>query len=293
MPEFNPKEISPARLQQILTACVAPRPIAFVCTLNAEGIHNLSPFSFFNVFSNNPPVLVFSPSRRVRDNTTKHTYHNLLQRPEACISMVSMEMVQQASLSSTEYPEGMDEFVKAGFEKLPSSLIAPCGVAESPVQMECKVKSMLELGTGGGAGILVICEVMLIRVNERVMEEGKIIQDKLRLVSRLGENFYGKAFGDALFEVEKPLSTLGIGVDRLPAPIRLSKVLTGNHLGQLGNVESLPDKEAVLAFKNELPHEWFDGPEDMTDFVHATAAKYLDMQLVGHAWKTLLAYHGV
>lgn len=282
---INPKEVSLGRLQQYLTSLVAPRPIAFASTIDKNGNNNLSPFSFFNIFSNQPPIVIFSPARRVRDNTVKHSYENVLEVPEVVINMVNYEMVQQASLASTEYPKGTDEFIKTGFTPISSTLVKPMRVKESPVQMECKVKNIIELGNQGGAGILVVAEIILIHVSPQVMKEDKIDQNLLRLIGRLGENWYCKAFGDALFDVAKPLTTLGIGVDSIPYNIRNSKFLTGNDLGKLGNVETIPSQEEVQQF---IKNEAFTANLALDD-IHLLAKKYLEMNKVKEAWLVLLS----
>jgi flavin reductase (DIM6/NTAB) family NADH-FMN oxidoreductase RutF len=291
MIQINPKEISLGRLQQYLTSLIAPRPIAFASTIDKLGNNNLSPFSFFNIFSNNPPTVIFSPARRVRDSTTKHSYQNVLDVPEVVINMVNYEMVQQASLSSTEYPKGVDEFVKSGFTAIDSVLIKPKRVKESPVQLECKVKNVMELGKEGGAGILVMAEILMIHVAEEVMVDDKISQDLLRLVGRLGENWYCKAFGESLFEIEKPLTTLGIGVDNIPSAIRNSTVLTGNNLGQLGNIEKLPSKIESIEFFEEKKLEQFTSSDtsENIEMMHKLAKKYLEMNKVKEAWMVLLS----
>jgi flavin reductase (DIM6/NTAB) family NADH-FMN oxidoreductase RutF len=290
MIQINPKEVSLGRLQQYLTALIAPRPIAFASTIDKAGNNNLSPFSFFNIFSNNPPMVIFSPARRVRDNTTKHSFQNVLEVPEVVINMVNYEMVQQASLASTEYPKGVDEFIKSGFTAIDSLLVKPRRVKESPVQLECKVKNVFELGNQGGAGILVMAEIIMIHISEEVMKEDKISQDLLRLVGRLGENWYCKAFGDSLFEIEKPLTTLGIGVDSIPSFIRNSNVLTGNNLGLSGNIEKLPSIDECIEYINENRIEQLiDSKEmDKTETVHQLAKKYLEMNKVKEAWMILL-----
>ena len=291
MIKIDPKEVSLGRLQQYLTALIAPRPIAFASTIDKEGNNNLSPFSFFNIFSNNPPMVIFSPARRVRDNTTKHSYQNVLEVPEVVINMVNYEMVQQASLASTEYPKGVDEFLKSGFTAIDSVLVKPKRVKESPVQLECKVKNVFELGSEGGAGILVMAEIIMIHVSEGVMFGDKISQDLLRLVGRLGESWYCKAFGDSLFEIEKPLTTLGIGVDQIPISIRNSKILTGNDLGQLGNIEILPTKNDTLEFveQNNINKLITAGSLDKVEMIHKLAKKYLEMNKVKEAWMILLS----
>lgn len=238
--------LSVSERQSFLTTAVAPRPIAFASTVDAEGRVNLSPFSFFNVFSANPPIMVFSPSRRGRDGTTKHTYENVKQVPEVVINIVNYPMVEQMSLTSTEYDAGVNEFEKAGFTEIASTLIKPPRVAESPVAFECSVDQIIELGTEGGSGNLVIARVEMIHVNEDYLDEsGKLDPSKMNLVARMGGNWYAHAAGDALFEVEKPLRNLGIGVDQLPSSIRTSPILTGNNLGRIANLEHLPNKEEI------------------------------------------------
>jgi flavin reductase (DIM6/NTAB) family NADH-FMN oxidoreductase RutF len=238
---LNLKEMKPGDAQNFLQHAIAPRPICFASTVDAEGNVNLSPFSFFNLFSTNPPVIIFSPSRRGRDNTTKHTLENLREVPEVVVNIVSYDMVQQVSLSSCEYPKGTDEFIKAGFTKELSMLIQPLRVNESPVQMECKVIEIKPLGTEGGAGNLVIAEVLVMHINENILgENGKIDQRKLDLVARLGGNWYARINAGNLFEVEKPNTAIGIGIDNLPDSIKNSKILSGNDLGRLANVHELP-----------------------------------------------------
>ena len=241
MISIDPQDISTAKLHGYLLGAVAPRPIAFASTVDANGNVNLSPFSFFNVFSANPPIMIFSPARRVRDNTTKHTLENAAETKEVVINIVSYAMVQQMSLSSTEYGKGVNEFRKAGFTELPSSIVKPPRVAESPVQFECKVNDIIELGAEGGAGNLIVCEVVQLHIDEAILDaEGKINPIKIDTVARMGANWYSRS-KEGIFEVPKPLSTLGIGVDALPKEIRLSNILTGNDLGMLGNIEKLPN----------------------------------------------------
>ena len=249
--QIDPNDFPRPKLHQLLLGSVAPRPIAFASTLDTHGHPNLSPFSFFNVFGVNPTTLIFSPSRRGRENTTKHTYENVKKVPEVVINVVTREMVQQASLASTEYEKGVNEFLKSGLTMLPSVKVKPFRVMESPVQFECKVRDVIETGDQGGAGNLVICEILMVHINDEVLDEqGLIDPDKIRLVGRLGANHYCEAFGDAIFDVEKPLARHGIGVDQLPAAIRLSKVLTGNDLGKLANVEDLPDADTIASLSS-------------------------------------------
>ncbi|MBC6426493.1 MAG: flavin reductase family protein [Ekhidna sp.] len=290
---INPKGISTSELHGYLLGAVTPRPIAFASTVDKAGNVNLSPFSFFNVFSANPPILIFSPSRRGRDNTTKHTLDNVLEHPETVVSIVSNEMVQQMSLSSTEYEKGINEFTKAGFNQEPSDRVKPPRVLEAPVSFECKVQEVKSLGKEGGAGQLVICEVLLIHLDEKILDEnGRINPNKLNAVGRMGGDWYVKAFGDAIFEVAKPLKTKGMGVDRIPDRIRISTVLTGNHLGMLGNVEQLPSRKDVQDFANEPEVstilDSFDDEENIRLELHKLAAKLLNEGEVDTAWKVLM-----
>nr|WP_294946959.1 flavin reductase family protein [uncultured Mucilaginibacter sp.] len=287
-------DLSPLQLQNYLHYAIAPRPICLASTVDAEGNVNLSPFSFFNLFSTNPPVCVFSPARRVRDNTTKHTLENIKLVPECVINIVNYDIVQQVSLSSVEYPAGVDEFIKSGLTPLPSELVKPPRVAESPVQFECLVTDVISLGDGPGAGNLVIAEIKLIHINEDILDDtGKIDQEKIDLVARLGGDWYCRVTADNLFKVAKPVRTIGIGVDAIPYAIRNSKVLTGNNLGQLGNVEFLPTDEEVEAFaQSDEIKELFDATigDSQTREVqlHLRAKHLLDNGLVEEAWKVLL-----
>ncbi len=244
--QIDPSEIAVQKLHHLLLGSIAPRPIAFASTLDKKGKPNLSPFSFFNAFGVNPTTLIFSPSRRGRDNTNKHTYENVKEVPEVVINVVTREIVQQASLTSTEYSEGVNEFLKSGLTMLPSVKVRPFRVMESPVQFECKVREVIETGDQGGAGNLVVCEILMMHVDDAILDENGIIDpDKIRLVGRMGGDHYCEAFGPAIFDVEKPLTKPGIGVDQLPDHIRLSKILTGNDLGQLANIKILPDDDAI------------------------------------------------
>ncbi|HSP82431.1 MAG TPA: flavin reductase family protein [Gillisia sp.] len=286
---IDPKEISTGKCHQYLLGAVGPRPIAFASTIDGKGRPNLSPFSFFNVFSANPPILVFSPARRGRDNTVKHTYLNVKETKEVVINIVNFNMVQQTSLSSTEYAEGVNEFVKAGFTMLESDVVKPFRVAESPAQFECKVIDVIELGQEGGAGNLVICEVVKMHFDEAVLDEtGFIDQHKIDLVARMGGNWYTRAIS-GMFEVPKPLTTLGIGVDSIDPEIRESKVLTGNDLGKLGNVEALPSQEEIEKFINEDQSAASILKSGDTRKIHELAQEYLEKDEPALAWKLLLA----
>ena len=241
MKSIDLKDLNNFELQTLLQTAIAPRPIALASTIDQNGNINLSPFSFFNIFSSNPPIVIFSPARRVRDNTTKHTLENILEVPEVVIGNVSFNMVQQVSLSSTEYEDGINEFVKTGLTMKSADLVKPPLIVESPVNMECRVLEVKPLGKEGGAGNLIICEVLKVHVREEFLDENeKLDQKKLNLVSRLGGNWYGKTSADTLFEVPKPLATKGIGYDQLPEEIKNSTVFTGNDLGMLANIEELP-----------------------------------------------------
>ena len=266
-------------LHSFLLGAVAPRPIAFASTIDKEGNPNLSPFSFFNVFGSNPPIAIFSPARRVRDNSIKHTLENVLEVPEVVINVVDFTIVHQMSLSSCEYPKSVNEFEKAGFTAIPSENIRPFRVKESPVQLECKVKDVIYTGSEGGAGNLIVCEVLKIHIASRVLtEEGKIDQHKIDLVGRLGGDWYVRASGNALFEVEKPNTKLGIGIDNLPKEIRESLVLTGNQLAQLANVSEIPTKT-----ENKQAMEKLSLNER-----HQQASALLQQGLVEEAWQCLL-----
>lgn len=283
MLSFLPKDLETPKLHSYLLSAVAPRPIAFASTVDKDGRPNLSPFSFFNVFSANPPILIFSPARRVRGNTIKHTLENVEVTNEVVINVVNYDIVQQMSLSSTEYPEGVNEFEKAGLTMLKSDIVKPFRVAESPIQMECKVNEVVKLGTEGGAGNLVICEVVKMHINDEVLDEnGAIDQVKLDLVSRAGGSFYSRA-KSGFFEIPKPLRTLGIGVDALPEHVKNSNILTGNDLGLLANVETLPTEDAILAFKQK-----HDLSKINLEEKHKKAQDFLSYNDVESAWKMLL-----
>jgi flavin reductase (DIM6/NTAB) family NADH-FMN oxidoreductase RutF len=291
--EINLKELSPQFRQHWLQHAIAPRPICFASTLDNAGHVNLSPFSFFNLFSTTPPIVVFSPSRRVRDNTTKHSLDNVLQVPEVVINVVDYTMVQQMSLSSCEYPAGVNEFLKAGFTMEPSQLVAPPRVKESKVQMECRVLEVKPLGESGGAGNLVICEVLLIHIDDGILNEEKtmIDQRKLHHIARLGGDWYCKVDETNLFIVEKPNTKLGIGIDSLPEGIRNSRILTGNHLGTLANVETLPEARPGYYdphLKNIMLY-FASNPEDMESELHRYAGELLDNGKVNEAWQILLS----
>lgn len=287
MLSIDPKEIPVAKMHSYLLGAVVPRPIAFASTVDKKGNVNLSPFSFFNCFSATPPILVFSPSRKGRDNTTKHTYENVKEVPEVVINIVSYSMVQQASLASCEYPKGVNEFVKAGFTEIPSARIKPPRVGESAVSFECKVNQIIELGTQGGAGNLVICQIVLMHIKEEVLDEsGRIDPRKLDVVARMGGDYYLRVRGDSIFTVPKPNEKLGIGFDRLPEKIRNSPVLTGNDLGKLANIERLPDRAEITAFK--IVPKVVEAEAKGEQALHTLAQQFLENGKVEDAWKVLL-----
>ena len=295
MLSIDPKEVKTNVLHAYLLGAVAPRPIAFASTVDKNGNPNLSPFSFFNVFSAKPPIVIFSPARSGRTGATKNTFDNVKEVAEVVINMVNYDLVQQASLSSIEYAKGINEFVKAGLTPVPSTIVKPFRVKESPAQLECKVKQIIELGHEGGAGNLIICEVVMIHVSEDVLDANKNIDpQKIDLVARMGANYYCRASGDAVFEVQKPIGMMGIGVDQIPQNIRLSKVLSGNNLGQLGNVENLPSAEEINAYKNTELKDIFSKnmPQNalLEQDLHKKAKEFLDKGLVQEAWKTLLSF---
>ena len=274
--KFTPSELKTSQFHQYLLGAISPRPICFASTIDSDGQANLSPFSFFNVFGSKPPILIFSPARRVRDNTIKHTLENCIETKEVVINMVNYAIVQQMSLSSCEYPKGVSEFEKSGLTPIASEFVKPFRVKESPVQFECKVLEVKETGSEGGAGNLIICEVLMMHINDDVLNEHQQIDPhKIDLVARMGGDYYCRASGHAVFEVAKPNLNLGIGIDALPTHIKHSKLLTGNHLGQLANSTSIPEVNvdfSIDASKN---------PEEV-------AKEYLDNHDVDMAWQVLL-----
>ncbi len=284
-----PNEIDTTVLHGHLLGAIGPRPIAFASTVDAQERPNLSPFSFFNVFGSNPPILIFSPARRVRDNTTKHTLENVLATKEVVINIVNFDMVQQMSLASTEYDSGVNEFIKAGLTMLPSDIVKPFRVGESPVQFECKVIKIEPLGAKGGAGNLIFSQVVKIHINTNVLDENGIIdQSKIDQVARMGGNWYTRA-NQGMFEIPKPLSSMGIGVDGIPENIRSSKILTGNDLGLLGNVSKIPDAEEVADFRaNNAEIKAIQDSGDLNK-IHEKAQEFIRNNEVLSAWKLLLA----
>lgn len=291
--KINLSDLPVMQKQAWLQHAVAPRPICFASTIDATGHVNLSPFSFFNLFSSNPPIVIFSPARRGRDNTTKHTLDNVLAVPECVINIVDYSMVQQMSLSSCEYPKGVDEFIKAGFTKEPASMVQPPMVKEAKIKMECRINEVKSLGEEGGAGQLVIAEVLCMHVDDAILNaEGTMIdQTKLALVARLGGDWYCKVDAHNLFKVAKPNTALGIGIDAIPDSIKQSRILTGNHLGQLGNVHELPLIDPAFhddRLKNII--QYFSiNPNEMEQELHQYAAELLNQEKVYEAWQILLS----
>ena len=284
-----PQEVSTGKLHGYLLSAVSPRPIAFASTVDDLGNVNLSPFSFFNVFSANPPILVFSPARRVRDNTTKHTLENILITKEVVINIVNYDMVQQMSLSSTEYPDGVNEFIKSGLTEVASDIVKPPRVQEAPVQFECKVNDVIALGNQGGAGNLVIAEVVKLHIKETVLDtDGKIDANKIDAVARMGGNWYNRS-REGMFEVIKPIKTRGIGVDALPKSIKNSKILSGNDLGVLGNSEKIPTPSEVKEYLNLEAEKSVDIQTSNKENIQKQAQKMLQKGNVLEAFKLLLA----
>jgi flavin reductase (DIM6/NTAB) family NADH-FMN oxidoreductase RutF len=292
---IDPDQIPSQQLHRLLLGAIAPRPIAFASTIDQEGKPNLSPFSCFNVFGVNPTTLIFSPSRRGRDNTLKDTLLNIEEVPEVVINVVTYEMVQQASLSSVGYPRGTNEFIKSGFTQIPSEKIRPFRVKESPVQIECKVRQVIETGATGGAANLIICEVLLMHINENIFDESGLIDpDKINLVGRMGGNYYVKAFGSAVFKVPKPNDKMSLGIDALPELVRMSRVLTGNELAQLGSLENFPTAVEVAAYAKsdlvcQMKIKWAENHEMLLEQAHLVAREMILKGEINEAMKLLLA----
>lgn len=283
MLSLNPKELSVQVVQKYLQNAIAPRPICFASTISKSGEVNLAPFSFFNIFSSNPPIAVFSPAYSGRTGAPKDTLLNVLEVPECVINVVNYNMVYQMSLASSPFAKGINEFDKAGFTQVPSDLILPPRVKESPVQFECKVIEVKELGKLGGAGNLIICEIIKIHIDEAVLNtQNQIDTNKIDLVARMGDNWYCRASGSALFEVEKPITSIGIGYDAIPVQVKNSTILTGNNLGLLGSVEQLPTPEEITLFKKTIPK--FNSEKEQ----HLFAQSLLELNKVKDAWMVLL-----
>jgi len=295
MRTIKPKDKPLAEFHNLLLTAIAPRPICFASTIDKDGNPNLSPFSFFNVFGSNPPTLIFSPARRVRDNTIKHTLENVIETKEVVINVVNYAMVQQMSLASCEYPKGVNEFVKSGFTPIASENVKPFRVKESPVQFECVVKKVIETGQEGGAGNLIICEILLMHISDDVMTAtGQIDQHKIDLVARAGSDWYVRA-SQGLFEVPKPNRNLGMGVDQLADEIRYSKILTGNDIGMLANEQVLPDTDSIEVFKRmnkdlqKIHANFKDDEMGLKNAIHQLAHEYLEKGKVVEGWKVLLS----
>lgn len=287
-----PGEIKTAQLHAFMLGSVAPRPICFASTIDANGNPNLAPFSFFNAFGSKPPILVFSPARRVRDNTTKHTLENIYANKEVVINVVSYDMVQQMNLASCEFPKGVDEFKKSGFTPVASDIVKPFRVKESPVQMECKVLQVVETGTEGGAGNLIICEIVCMHIDDKVLsEDGKIDPHRIDLVARMGGDYYCRASGSSVFEVAKPNTQLGVGIDALPEGVRKSNILTGNNLGLLGNSTSIPLVSGILYDDrlSQIIRDYGSDEAGKENALHLYAKDLLDSGDVDKAWQILLA----
>ena len=296
MKSINPKEIEIPKLHRYLLGSIGPRPIAFASTIDSKGNINLAPFSFFNVFSANPPIMIFSPARSGRTNESKDTYNNVKEVPEVVINVVTHDMVHQMSLASSPYDSNVSEFEKAGFTSLESDMITPPRVKESPVQFECKVNEVIELGDQGGAGNLIICEVLRIHVKESLLDQNEMIdQHKIDLVSRMGGNWYCRADKNSMFEIQKPITTCGIGFDALPTDIRNSSILSGNDLGQLAGIEQLPNETDVNEYKLlELSELFLSLEEDAVQLeieIHKRAQDLLKRNLLEEAWLTLLSFN--
>ena len=293
---ITPSEIPVPKLHHYLLGAVGPRPIAFASTIDKDGNRNLAPFSFFNVFSANPPIMVFSPARSGRTNTTKNTFDNVREVPEVVINIVNYPIVEQMSLSSSPFSADVDEFVKSGLTPIKSETVKPYRVKESPVQFECKVNEVVELGNEGGAGNLVICEVTKIHIQENILDEnGAINQHKIDLVSRMGGNWYCRANTDSMFEITKPIMTVGVGVDNIPEDIKNSKILSGNDLGKLGGIEEIPNETEVNEHKliklSDLFVELEDEQEKLEIELHKKAKQELAADKLKEAWMTLLAFN--
>lgn len=294
MLSFEPKDKPVPELFGLMLDAIGPRPIAFASTIDEDGHPNLSPFSFFNAFGANPPIIVFSPARRGRDNTNKHTFYNVKSIPEVVINIVNYAMVQQVNLASTEYEKGVNEFEKAGFTQVKSDLIRPYRVKESPVQMECKVLNVIETGTEGSAGNLVICEVLKFHYQEEILnEKGHVDPDKIDLVGRMGRDYYVRASGSAVFKLGKPGAYPGVGIDLLPESIKFSKILTGNDLGLLGGLEKLPESAEIDNFVRSTPFykaliSLVPGSEKFITEKHQLAKKYIETNRIEEALKILL-----
>ncbi|MDG0974696.1 MAG: flavin reductase family protein [Crocinitomicaceae bacterium] len=296
MLSLDPKELSVPQVHRYLLGAIGPRPIAFASTIDENGIPNLAPFSFFNVFSANPPILIFSPARSGRSNTTKDTFENVKVVRECVINIVNYSIVEQMSLASSPFEKGVDEFVKSGLSPIPSDVVRPFRVKESPVQFECAVNEIIELGTEGGAGNLIICEVKRIHIQEAVLDSKQMInQEKIDLVARMGGNWYCRADKNSMFEIAKPITSIGVGYDAIPEDIKNSIILTGNDLGKLGGIEEIPNETDVNEYKLIELSDLFVSLEDdaakLEVELHKLAQELLKNEKLEEAWKTLLAFN--
>jgi len=296
MLSLDPKELSVPQVHRYLLGAIGPRPIAFASTIDENGIPNLAPFSFFNVFSANPPILIFSPARSGRSNTTKDTFENVKVVRECVINIVNYSIVEQMSLASSPFEKGVDEFVKSGLTPIPSDVVRPFRVKESPVQFECAVNEIIELGTEGGAGNLIICEVKRIHIQEAVLDSEQMIdQEKIDLVARMGGNWYCRADKNSMFEIAKPITSIGVGYDAIPEDIKNSIILTGNDLGKLGGIEEIPNETDVNEYKLIELSDLFVSLEDdaakLEVELHKLAQELLKNEKLEEAWKTLLAFN--
>ncbi len=296
MLSIDPKEVSVPKLHHYLLGSIGPRPICFASTIDENGVPNIAPFSFFNVFSANPPIAIFSPARSGRTNTTKDTYNNVKCIPEVVINVVNYDIIHQTSLASSPYPSETSEFEKTGLTPIPSDLVKPARIKESPIHLECKVLEVKELGAEGGAGNLVICEIIKLHISEDVLDENQMVdQEKIDLVARMGGNWYCRTDNNSMFQIEKPITTCGIGYDQIPEEIRNSKVLTGNDIGQLGGIEQLPNETDVNEYKlltlSELFMQYEDDAVTLELELHKRSKKMLEKNKLEEAWLTLLAYN--
>ncbi|MCB0700611.1 MAG: flavin reductase family protein [Chitinophagales bacterium] len=289
--KITPGEIKTGLLHGYLLSVVAPRPICFASTIDEDGNPNLSPFSFFNVFGSKPPILIFSPARRVRDNTTKHTLQNAERTKEVVINVVNYNIVQQMNLASCEYGEGVNEFVKSGLTPIESDMVKPFRVKESPAQLECRVKEVIHTGEEGGAGNLIICEVLCMHINDDVLDDdGKVDPHKIDLVARMGGNYYCRASGNSVFQVDKPNTELGIGVDQLPDIIKNSNILTGNDLGILGNCNRIPDITDISDDRLKVILKNNNGNDAaILKEKHLYAKELIALRNIDKAWQILLS----
>ncbi len=290
MRSLDPTQIPIPELHQYLIGTVAPRPIAFVSSLSAEGEPNLAPYSFFNVFGSNPPVAVFSANRRVRDHSTKDTLSNVEATREVVINLVNYDIVQQMTLASVEYPHGVSEFAKAGLTPIPSEVVTPFRVKESPVHLECKVEQMIPTGDSGGAGTLIVCRIVRLHMSEHIFDENdKIDPQRIDLMARMGRAYYCRAQGEAVFPILRPVNRIGMGIDQLPDHIRLSPVLTGNDLAQLAAFPEMPPFDEATLSDPEVMNARAGNQQDMSRRLHLHAQQAIAKGNIDLAWQVLLS----